>query len=82
MGKCPCMECISFAICNTNIRKMLKPDVCQHSILRKCKELKAYINIYAESESEMDISNIDDARRIFGLSIIYREEDDENVDRL
>ena len=82
MKKCPCVECISFAICNTNIRKMLKPDICQHSILRKCAVLKAYINIYAESESEMDISNIDNTRRIFKLSVIYREEDEENVDRL
>lgn len=76
MNKCPCIECISFAICNTNIRNMPKPDVCQHAILRKCKELKVYINIYAEKDSDLDILNIDNARRIFGLSIIDRDEEE------
>ena len=70
--KCPCEECISFAICNSNIRKMHRPDVCQHSLSRKCKELQEYISVFAESESEMDISNIDNTRLIFGLPIIDR----------
>jgi len=77
MIKCPCEECISLAICNSSIRKMTKPDVCQYSILRKCEELKMYINFYAKSESEMDISNIDNARRVFGLPIIDRDEEEE-----
>ena len=77
MIKCPCEECISFAICNSSIRIMARPDVCQHSLSRKCKELQAYINIYAESESEMDLSNIDNTRRIFGLPVIDRDEEEE-----
>jgi len=43
MDKCPCEECISFAICYARIREVEIPDIIQYSAERGCEDLRKYV---------------------------------------
>jgi hypothetical protein len=41
--KCPCKGCISYAICNTKLKEMERPDVVKLSERAKCFDLRDYL---------------------------------------
>jgi hypothetical protein len=43
--KCPCKECISYAICNAKLKAMEEPDVVKLSVRVKCNSLMDYIYV-------------------------------------
>ena len=43
MNKCPCEQCISYAICYARIREIEIPDVVMYSGRRKCTDLRDYL---------------------------------------
>ncbi len=68
--KCPCEQCISFAICNAQINSMNIPDVTRHSMDRECESLMQYIRANTRSDNG---SLVDNTRRLFGLGLLYDE---------
>jgi len=64
MIKCPCEECISFAICNIEIKTYAIPEVCLLSKRVKCDALKDYVGITLQ---QVNYKEVDNARVIFGL---------------
>ena len=67
--KCPCEECISYAICNSMVKAMNTPDVCQLSIYKNCPDLKVYLNVHEADHNSTyeDSCRINYTRDIFGL---------------
>ena len=41
--KCPCEECISYAICNARLKEMEEPDVVKLSSRVNCVSLRSYV---------------------------------------
>ena len=68
MNRCPCEECISFAICKIEVNAMKNPDVTQHSMARECEVLMQYIRI---KNRKLNESAVIEARKLFGLDIMY-----------
>ena len=64
--KCPCEECISFAICNSIIKDMEVPDVSHLSLDKDCYELKDFLGMDL-SDRKLFKKDINTARKIFGL---------------
>jgi hypothetical protein len=58
MNKCPCEECISFAICNARIKEMEDPDVTRFSFNVDCDLLLDYINPELEPTAYYVVYNI------------------------
>jgi len=68
--KCPCEECISFAICK--IKALETNDVTHLSVKQKCHTLQEYIH-YSTKELQFSMrtkSKINVARKLFGLKVI------------
>ena len=73
MTKCPCEECISYAICNSIINDMSSPKVRRLVDARDCFDLFHYLN-YEEPLgsgiflfiSEADV-RINTTRQLYGL---------------
>lgn len=61
--KCPCEECISFAICNMKI----KESVGQHSVMRECCDLQEYLGLNRQFRRRSYRDQINFARKLFGL---------------
>lgn len=70
--KCPCEECVSFAICNSTIKDMTVPTIANLSTTRGCNELLEFIHMnkkgYVYVHSNKREINI--ARRLFGLKLL------------
>lgn len=66
--KCPCEQCISFAICNAQINSMNIPDVTRHSIERNCEILMEYIKADTRHDNG---PLVDKTRKLFGLRLLY-----------
>jgi len=74
--KCPCEECISFAICNNTIKDMPKPKVKALATVRQCYDLLYYLNyedhmknpgkLIYYNETEIRINT---ARQLYGLDV-------------
>jgi hypothetical protein len=58
--KCPCEQCISFAICYAKIRELEIPDVVKYSAKRGCRDLRNYV--YGMVKGRVAIT-----RLLFGL---------------
>ncbi len=69
MSKCPCEQCISFAICKVQINDMNMPDVTQFSIARDCETLIEYIRGRSDGIRE----RVDIARKTLGIGVLYYE---------
>ncbi len=72
MNKCPCVDCITFIMCNTRLKEMTNPEVCTLSKLVDCDKLKMFIGISklggnVLSYSYISYDMVDEARRAFGL---------------
>ena len=65
--KCPCEECISFAICKIEVNSMETPDVTQHSMARQCETLMQYIRI---KDRRLYEPKVVITRKLFGLDAI------------
>ncbi len=64
--KCPCKDCITYAMCRLQIRSMYNPDVTRFSISKKCKVLMKYIEVDLQGyDREIDV-----ARKLFGIGTI------------
>lgn len=77
MNKCPCIDCITFAMCNTRLKEMLHPEVCELSKLVDCDELKTFIGVSKSggkvmSYSYLSYDMVDKARSVFGLSPVNK----------
>ena len=65
--KCPCIECISLAICNAKIKQMDEPDVTRFLTKKKCEDLSTYLAVdYINNRKEYK-RILDEARGVFGL---------------
>ena len=64
--KCPCEQCISFAICNSIIRDKEVPDVSQHSLDKDCYELQQFLGM-GLGDRKLCKKDVNNARKIFGL---------------
>jgi hypothetical protein len=64
--KCPCKECISYAICNSIIRNKEIPDVSQHSLNRNCDDLQHFLGM-GLGDRKLCKRDINNARKVFGL---------------
>lgn len=70
-NKCPCKDCITYAMCRAEVRGMVNPNVSQLGIRKKCEPLLNYLRI---SGSKCESGNelfIDTARRAFGLERLW-----------
>jgi hypothetical protein len=66
--KCPCEECISFAICNAQIKSMGIPSVINHAIYKKCSTLHKFMKLNAEkSFTKFNQTEVNYTRMIFKL---------------
>ena len=80
---CPCVGCVSFAICNSILKAMWTPDITTFSQKdRNCKDLRDFLGVDLVSNSTWgdgpeERQFIDDAREVFGLKQIYRFVDPE-----
>ena len=45
MSKCPCEECITYAMCNARLKEMTRPEICVLAKEVDCKVLISYINL-------------------------------------
>ena len=74
--KVPCEQCISFAICNVQIKEMKEPDVTQFSMKMNCDNLKGYIRLGVKGDhatyNRVEIAN---ARKLFGLGRVIPGEE-------
>ncbi len=76
---CPCVGCVSFAICNSILKAMYTPDITTFSQSnRDCRDLRNFLGVdrvssstWADAPEEREF--IDDAREVFGLPKLYRE---------
>lgn len=74
MNIIPCEECISFAICNVQIKQKYPKDVTQFSLIKNCEMLQDYIGIHRLKIGEHSILNrkeIANARKLFGLEPVF-----------
>jgi len=72
MIKCPCEECITYAICRVEVRRMINPNVSQLSLIKECELLMKYLRIARDHSCEKGNEKfIDIARRQFGLSGLW-----------
>ena len=67
--KCPCKQCISFAICNSMIKEMVIPDITNHSVFKDCSDLHNYIGANNKDAIHTDThrKEINITRKIFGV---------------
>ncbi len=65
--KCPCEQCISFAICNSIMKKI--EDVTHLSIEKNCSSLSKYVR---EADNAMYYKKINVARKLYKLPAIGR----------
>ena len=78
--KCPCEECISFAICNSIIRDQQVPDVSQFSLDRNCEQLKEFVGMGLPIPNrELFREYINNARKVFGLEELFPYEKHRDV---
>ena len=71
MNKCPCEQCISYAICNAQVNSMNIPDVTGYSIERNCEALMQYIKVNTRCDNG---ALVDNTRRLFGLRLLYEKQ--------
>jgi hypothetical protein len=77
MIKCPCKECITYAMCRVQVRGMINPNVSQLSIKKDCELLLNYLRITKDHICENGNETfIDVARRQFGLSGLWGPPDE------
>ena len=72
--KIPCEECISYAICNVQIKQMKVPDVTRFSLNKGCDRLQKFIRLY-EKDGQHSVFNsreISETRKFFKLSELTR----------
>jgi hypothetical protein len=71
--KCPCKECISYAICNSIINDMDSPEVKRLADIRHCLDLFHYLNyekpfeisrLLSTNEAEIRINT---TRQLYGV---------------
>ena len=67
MDKCPCEECISFAICNSVMRNI--EDVTHLAIERDCTMLSKYV---LEEDHNIYFKKINIARKLYNLPLVSR----------
>jgi hypothetical protein len=67
MNKCPCEKCISFAICNSIMKKIM--DVTHLSIERNCSAISKYIK---EEDPTSYYKKVNIARKLYKLPPIRR----------
>ena len=67
--KCPCEQCISFAICNSIMKKV--EDVTHLSMEKNCSALSDYVR---EEDNTMYYKKINVARKLYKLPPIRRED--------
>jgi len=65
--KCPCEQCISFAICNSMMKKIM--DVSHLSIEKDCSTLRKYIQ---EEDHTLYFKKVNVARKLYNLPLIRR----------
>lgn len=72
MMKSPCKECITFAVCNMEIKQMPSPDVTQFSMSKDCDMLQSFLrlNLTREEHFITNKSQIRAARKAFGLPAV------------
>jgi len=81
MIKCPCEECISFAICNAKIKSMHTPDISNFSSMIDCEILSEYIDAKPLYYVSYEIGNkkvryrarVDKTRTLFKISPITND---------
>jgi len=72
MDKCPCKECITYAMCRVEVRRMINPNVTYLSNIKDCDLLMKYLRITKDHSCEKDNEKfIDIARRQFGLTVLW-----------
>ena len=67
--KCPCEECISFAICNSVMKEIM--DISHLTIERDCIILRRYIQ---EKDSDLYYEKINAARKLYNLPLLHRRD--------
>ena len=71
-NKCPCEECITYAMCRAEVRRMPNPNVSQLSDIKQCEPLRKYLRINKPHGCESGNEKfIDTARITFGLSGLW-----------
>lgn len=63
--KCPCEQCISYAICNAKLKEMSIPEICTLTKEINCEALKDYIKLLDQLNVRYD--RIDHTRTLFNL---------------
>lgn len=71
IDKCPCKDCITYAICRLQVRSMHNPDVTRFSISKQCVALMTYIEVELEGHEE----EINVTRKLFGIGTISEQYD-------
>ncbi len=65
--KCPCEQCISFAICSAKLKAFM-PNVSQYSEIRKCHDLREYLGIDVTNRRRLYQDQINTTRKLYGLT--------------
>lgn len=66
--KCPCEQCISFAICKMELRAFT-PNVSSYSEIRNCHDLQNYLGVHDHKMNRRSLyqHQINVARKLYGL---------------
>lgn len=69
--KCPCIDCISFAICNITIRRDKFPSVTNLMKYMKCDALYDFLETHAGSKNiVLNKWAMNETRKVYGLEEI------------
>ncbi len=64
--KCPCEDCISFAICSIEL-KASYINVTLYSEIRQCYDLQEYLGVDKENRRPLYQDQINTTRKLYGL---------------